>query len=63
MSDLTIRPLMPSEYAEAVALWHEVGLTRPWNDPGADLQRAADGPSSAVLGAFDNGSSRLVPRI
>ena len=46
---------MPSEYAEAVALWHEVGLTRPWNDPEADLQRAADGPSSAVLGAFDHG--------
>lgn len=35
--------------AEAVALWHECGLTRPWNDPVADLERALAGPSSTVL--------------
>lgn len=38
--------------AEAVALWHAVGLTRPWNDPDADLRRALDGPSSTVLAAL-----------
>lgn len=37
--------------AEAVALWHATGLTRPWNDPDADLGRALDGPSSTVLAA------------
>jgi ribosomal protein S18 acetylase RimI-like enzyme len=41
-------------YADAVALWHEVGLTRPWNDPDADLQRAMLGPTSTVLAALDD---------
>jgi ribosomal protein S18 acetylase RimI-like enzyme len=38
---------------DAVALWHECGLTRPWNDPHADLTRAVIGPSSTVLAAVD----------
>ena len=42
----------------AVALWHEAGLTRPWNDPAADLRRALEGPASTVLAALDDG--RLV---
>ncbi len=33
----------------AVELWHETGLTRPWNDPEADLRRALAGPASTVL--------------
>ena len=47
--------LPPERYAEAVALWHEVGLTRPWNDPGEDLDRAVTGPSSTVLAQLDGG--------
>jgi ribosomal protein S18 acetylase RimI-like enzyme len=39
----------------AVALWHEVGLTRPWNDPQADLRRALAGPSSTVLAGVAGG--------
>jgi ribosomal protein S18 acetylase RimI-like enzyme len=38
---------------DAVALWHATGLTRPWNDPHADLMRALAGPTSTVLGAQD----------
>jgi ribosomal protein S18 acetylase RimI-like enzyme len=38
---------------DAVALWHTTGLTRPWNDPRADLMRALAGPTSTVLGAQD----------
>jgi ribosomal protein S18 acetylase RimI-like enzyme len=38
-------------YDEAVALWHAVGLTRPWNDPMTDLLRAMAGPASTVLAA------------
>lgn len=38
---------------EAVALWHASGLTRPWNDPHADLARALAGPTSTVLAAED----------
>jgi len=45
---------LPSARAgEAVALWHESCLTRPWNDPGADLSRALSGPASTVLAALD----------
>ncbi|MDO5682764.1 MAG: GNAT family acetyltransferase [Propionibacteriaceae bacterium] len=36
-----------------VALWSEAGLTRPWNDPYADLDRALAGPASTVLVATD----------
>lgn len=39
---------------DAVALWHESGLTRPWNDPHADLARAMAGPTSTVLAALDD---------
>lgn len=45
--------------AAAVDLWHEVGLTRPWNDPVADLARALAGPASTVLAACD-GDTRLL---
>lgn len=47
---------LPDELREdAVALWHDAGLTRPWNDPVADLSRALDGPSSTVLAVVDDG--------
>ncbi|HEX8002533.1 MAG TPA: GNAT family acetyltransferase [Mycobacteriales bacterium] len=49
---MRIEPLPPSARDAAVALWHEAGLTRPWNDPHADLDLALRGPSSTVLGAF-----------
>jgi ribosomal protein S18 acetylase RimI-like enzyme len=44
-----VQPLRPEQRAAAVALWHEAGLTRPWNDPRADLERALAGPASTVL--------------
>jgi len=45
---------LPLERADdAVALWQESGLTRPWNDPLADLRRALAGPTSTVLAALD----------
>jgi ribosomal protein S18 acetylase RimI-like enzyme len=37
-----------------VALWHEARLTRPWNAPEDDFDRAMRGDSSAVLGARDD---------
>jgi ribosomal protein S18 acetylase RimI-like enzyme len=48
-----IAPLPEELFSAAVTLWHECGLTRPWNDPRADLVRAVSGPASAVLGARD----------
>ncbi len=54
---MLIVPLAPERAAEAVALWRETGLTRPWNDPVADLHRALDGPASTVLaGLGDDGA-------
>lgn len=42
--------LVEDQYRDAVSLWEATGLTRPWNDPMADLLRAIDGESSTVLG-------------
>jgi len=39
----------------AVALWIAAGLTREWNPPDVDFDRAVTGPSSAVLGGFFGG--------
>lgn len=35
--------------AEVVALWATAGLTRSWNDPGADFDRAVAGATSTIL--------------
>ena len=52
---MDVRELTAADRPSATALWSEVGLTRPWNDPGADFDRAVAGPTSCVLGAFDDG--------
>jgi ribosomal protein S18 acetylase RimI-like enzyme len=44
-----VAPLPAALREDAVALWHDAGLTRPWNDPYADLDRALSGPASTVL--------------
>jgi ribosomal protein S18 acetylase RimI-like enzyme len=38
-----------ADLAVVVALWQACGLTRPWNDPQADIGMAQRGPNSAVL--------------
>lgn len=55
---MRIDVLPASHRAAAIALWHATGLTRPWNDPAADLARALAGPDSTVLAGFDD--DRLV---
>jgi ribosomal protein S18 acetylase RimI-like enzyme len=47
--------LPPALYDDAVLLWEEVGLTRPWNDPRADLHSAMSGSSSTVLAHVADG--------
>jgi ribosomal protein S18 acetylase RimI-like enzyme len=34
-----IRPFDREDTETVVALWHAVGLTRPWNDPHQDIER------------------------
>ena len=46
---MDIRPATIPDRGAVIALWRAAGLTRPWNDPGADFERALDGPSSTVL--------------
>ena len=45
-SAVRIEPLPERLFDAAIQLWQDSGLTRPWNDPEADLRRAADGGSS-----------------
>jgi ribosomal protein S18 acetylase RimI-like enzyme len=35
----TLRPFRESDEDQVVALWHECGLVRPWNDPHKDIAR------------------------
>lgn len=46
---LEIGALRADEAEAAVALWETAGLTRPWNDPHADLRLALASTSSTVL--------------
>ena len=39
----------PADAAAVIALWHACALTRPWNDPAADYERALAGEHSAIL--------------
>ena len=46
---LAIGDLRPEEVEAAVALWEACGLTRPWNDPRADIALALAKHTSTVL--------------
>jgi ribosomal protein S18 acetylase RimI-like enzyme len=34
---LVIRPFQPADERTVIDLWHQCGLTRPWNDPHQDV--------------------------
>ncbi|UFS57904.1 GNAT family N-acetyltransferase [Subtercola endophyticus] len=36
---MQIRPFILTDTDAVIALWHECGLTRPWNDPLKDIER------------------------
>jgi ribosomal protein S18 acetylase RimI-like enzyme len=46
---LSIAPLEDADVAAVIALWQRCGLTRPWNDPAADIALARQGANAAVL--------------
>ncbi|MBF9233678.1 GNAT family acetyltransferase [Microvirga alba] len=52
---IEIGVLEPHETNTAVALWRKVNLTRPWNDPYADIELALKTPLSTVLVGRLNG--------
>lgn len=46
---LAISSAVDADTPAIVDLWLRCGLTRPWNDPAADLTQARRGPNSDVL--------------
>jgi len=47
--DLTIGHAEDADIPALVTLWERAGLTRPWNDPHADIALARRGPHSTIL--------------
>jgi ribosomal protein S18 acetylase RimI-like enzyme len=46
---LAIAAIADADVTAVVALWQRCGLTRPWNDPTADIALARKGANAAVL--------------
>jgi ribosomal protein S18 acetylase RimI-like enzyme len=46
---LDISEIADADVAAAIALWQRCGLTRPWNDPAADIALARRSANSTVL--------------
>ena len=54
--DLAIAPIADADVAPVVALWQRCDLTRPWNDPSADIAFARRGENSVVLVGRNGGA-------
>ncbi|MBR0795640.1 GNAT family acetyltransferase [Bradyrhizobium jicamae] len=48
-ADLAIADITDADVPRVIALWQACGLTRPWNDPAADIALARRGAHSTVL--------------
>jgi ribosomal protein S18 acetylase RimI-like enzyme len=46
---LAIAEIADADVAAVIALWQACGLTRPWNDPTADIALARRGPNATIL--------------
>jgi ribosomal protein S18 acetylase RimI-like enzyme len=53
---LATAPIADADIPAVIALWQACGLTRPWNDPSADIALARRGPHSTVLIGRDYGA-------
>jgi ribosomal protein S18 acetylase RimI-like enzyme len=56
VSALKIDAISDADVENVVALWQRCGLTRPWNDPHADIALARRRENSTVLIGRDNGA-------
>jgi ribosomal protein S18 acetylase RimI-like enzyme len=52
---LSIAPIEDSDVAAVIALWQRCELTRPWNDPAADIALARSGVHATVLAGREAG--------
>jgi ribosomal protein S18 acetylase RimI-like enzyme len=48
-SHLSFAPIADADVASVIALWERCALTRPWNDPAADIALARRNPNATVL--------------
>jgi ribosomal protein S18 acetylase RimI-like enzyme len=55
-ASLSIAPIEDGDLAEVIALWERCGLTRPWNDPAADIALTRRGANSTILISRDGGA-------
>ena len=53
---LAITPIDDTDVAGVIALWRACHLTRPWNDPAADIALARKGSNATVLVGRDSRS-------
>ncbi|SON54504.1 Acetyltransferase YpeA [Hartmannibacter diazotrophicus] len=51
--NVVVRDIEDGDIDHVVALWHEAGLYRPWNDPLKDIAFARRDPHATVLVALD----------
>ncbi len=51
-----MREIEDGDVGAVIALWQRCGLTRPWNDPAADLAFARASPASTVLVLEEGGA-------
>jgi len=49
MSALEFQDILEDDVEDVVALWKKCGLTRPWNDPHADIEFARKTENAALL--------------
>jgi ribosomal protein S18 acetylase RimI-like enzyme len=49
MSSLTTSPIADADIDHVIALWQRCALTRPWNDPAADIALARRSANSTIL--------------
>ena len=52
---LKIRPIEDGDVDSVAALWKTCGLTRPWNDPHADITFARETPTAEIFVGIDDG--------
>lgn len=53
---MALRQALPADAEAVIALWRACGLTRPWNDPQADFDRATAFAGATVLVIEDAGA-------
>lgn len=52
---MEIRPYRTDDENQVIELWHQCGLTRPWNDPAKDIQRKLEvQPDMFLVGLIDD---------